>query len=177
MMQAVDTGRMLLRPFDENDLDAFYRLGTVAEAIRYVGNTPFGSREQALQAMRDGPLADYERYGFGRLACVWKDSGEVIGFSGLKYMAAVDAVELGYRFLPEYWGLGLATESGRACLSLARDVHALNRLVGLVHPDNAGSARVLSKLGFAVEGQVSLDFIPDTPVDLFARRLLPDEVF
>jgi RimJ/RimL family protein N-acetyltransferase len=92
-------------------------------------------------------------------------------------MAAVDAVELGYRFLPEYWGLGLATESGRACLSLARDVHALNRLVGLVHPDNAGSARVLSKLGFAVEGQVSLDFIPDTPVDLFARRLLPDEVF
>ncbi|AXT47524.1 MULTISPECIES: GNAT family N-acetyltransferase [Chromobacterium] len=176
-MQAVDTGRLILRPFKEDDLDAFYRLGTVAEAIRYVGNTPFGSPEQALQAMRDGPLADYERHGFGRVACVWKDSGEVIGFSGLKYMAAVDAVELGYRFLPEYWGLGLATESGRACLRLARDVYALDRLVGLVHPDNAGSARVLSKLGFAVEGRVSLDFIPDTPVDLFARRLLSDEVF
>ncbi|UGA36755.1 GNAT family N-acetyltransferase [Chromobacterium haemolyticum] len=39
-MQAVDTGRMILRPFKEDDLDAFYRLGTVAEAIRYVGNTP-----------------------------------------------------------------------------------------------------------------------------------------
>ena len=106
---------------------------------------------------------------------MWKDSGAVIGFSGLKYMAAVDAVELGYRFLPEYWGLGLATESGRACLRLARDVHGLDRLVGLVHPDNAGSARVLSKLGFAVESRVRLDFIPDTPVDVFARRLLAEE--
>jgi RimJ/RimL family protein N-acetyltransferase len=46
----------------------------------------------------------------------------VIGFSGVKYVPEIGGTELGYRFLPEYWGRGLATEAGEASIEFARNL-------------------------------------------------------
>ena len=54
--------------------------------------------------MDAAPFRDYATYGYGRFACVWKESGAVIGFSGVKYVPEIGDTELGYRFLPEFWG-------------------------------------------------------------------------
>ena len=115
----------------------------------------------------------YATWGYGRLACVWKATGAVVGFSGVKFVPEIDDNELGYRFLPEYWGMGLATEAGGASIAFARDVLGLKRLVGLVHPDNIASARVLRKLGFAVERQIAWSGLPEIEVDLYSKSL-PD---
>jgi RimJ/RimL family protein N-acetyltransferase len=102
-------------------------------------------------------------------------SESYVGFSGVKFVPEIDDNELGYRFFPEYWGMGLATEAGRASIAFARDVLRLNRLVGLVHPDNLASAQVLRKLGFEVERQIAFSGLPGVGVDLFARALTERE--
>jgi RimJ/RimL family protein N-acetyltransferase len=121
--------------------------------------------------MHAAPFRDYATYGYGRFACVWKETGAVIGFSGLKYVPEISDTELGYRFLPEFWGRGLATEAGRASIDFARSDLGLRRLVAMVHPDNVGSANVLTKLGFAVEKQVRYSGLEGVEVDLFALSL------
>ncbi|HYD80077.1 MAG TPA: GNAT family N-acetyltransferase [Paucimonas sp.] len=170
-MTTIDTGRLLLRHFTVDDVQAIYLMNSIPEVVRYVGNTPISTLDEAKAILLEGPLHDYATYGFGRFACVWKESGEVIGFSGLKFIPELDAVELGYRLLPPFWGRGLATEAGRASIDYARDALKLKRLIGLVHPENAGSANVMRKLGFAVEGKARLDFIEDADLDLYARGL------
>jgi ribosomal-protein-alanine N-acetyltransferase len=169
MNKAIDTGRLILRRFDERDLEAFYQLCSRPEIIRYAQSTPVASRDEALQFMMAAPLHDYATFGYGRFACVWKQTGEVIGFSGLKYLPEFEETELGYRFFREFWGMGLATEAGRASIDFARDDLGLTRLVALVHPDNRASENVLTKLGFAVEKQVRYAGLNDTNVNLFAR--------
>jgi RimJ/RimL family protein N-acetyltransferase len=167
----IDTGRLLLRWFVEDDVDALYQLCSRAEVIRYAQSEPIASREAARQFLQAVPLRDYATYGYGRFACVWKATGEVIGFSGIKYVPEIADNELGYRFLPEYWGMGLATEAGQASIDFARDDLRLARLVAMVHPENVASARVVTKLGFRVERQLRYSGLKDVDVDLFARAL------
>ena len=171
MEKVIDTGRMLLRRFTADDVDAFFELCSRPEIIRYAQATPLASRAAALEFMHSAPFQDYATYGYGRFACVWKPTGAVIGFSGIKHVPEINENELGYRFLPEYWGLGLATEAGRASIEFARSQLGLKRLVAMVHPENAASAQVLGKLGFSIEKQLRYSGLPDIDINLFSRDL------
>jgi RimJ/RimL family protein N-acetyltransferase len=171
MNKIIDTGRLTLRRFTLDDLPAFFQLGSRPEIIRYAQSTPWASLDEARAFMVAAPFQDYATYGYGRFACVWKESGAVIGFSGLKYVPEIGETELGYRFLPEFWGMVLATEAGRASIEFARSDLGLTRLVAMVHPDNEASARVLTKLGFAVEKQLRYSGLQGVDVNLFARSL------
>jgi RimJ/RimL family protein N-acetyltransferase len=171
MNKVIDTGRLILRRFTLDDVPALYQLCSRPEIIRYAQSTPLASIEEAREFMQAAPFRDYATYGYGRFACVWKESGAVIGFSGLKYVPEIADTELGYRFFPEFWGMGLATEAGRASIDFARSDLGLKRLVAMVHPDNVASASVLAKLGFAVEKQLRYSGLNDIDVNLFARAL------
>jgi RimJ/RimL family protein N-acetyltransferase len=171
MDKVIDTGRLILRRFTPEDLEAFYQLGSRPEIIRHAQSTPLASLEAAREFMDAAPFHDYATYGYGRFACVWKETGEVIGFSGVKYVPEIDETELGYRFFPEFWGIGLATEAGRASVDFARVDLGLRRLVAMVHPDNLASARVLEKLGFSIERQLHYSGLPGVDVNLFTRSI------
>jgi RimJ/RimL family protein N-acetyltransferase len=171
MDKVIDTGRLILRRFMLDDLPAFYQLCSRPEIIRFAQRTPLASLEEARAFMQAAPFHDYATYGYGRFACVSKESGEVVGFSGVKYVPEIGETELGYRFLPEFWGMGLATEAGRASIEFARADLGLGRLVAMVHPENVASANVLIKLGFAVEKQLQYSGLEGVDVNLFARDL------
>lgn len=171
MSQALETERLLLRRFTRDDVAAFYELGTNPEIVRYVGNQPFESLSAAAAALEAAPLRDYDVHGYGRLACVLKTTGKVIGFSGVKFIEELDESELGYRFLPEYWGQGFATEAGLISIGYARSVLRLRRLIGLVHPENVSSVGVLRKLGFAQQGQVPFALFGDLKAELYAKHI------
>ena len=167
----LETARLTLRWFTHDDIGPFNELGTNPRVIRYVGNQPFASLEAARETLERAPLRDYATYGYGRFACVWKHTGEVMGFCGPKFLADSGEVDLGYRFLPAFWGRGLATESSLAVIDYAREQLGLERLVGWVHPDNLPSARVLSKLGFSFERKAAFADIPGIDFDLYTKRL------
>ena len=147
----LETERLILREFDQDDVESFYLLGSDPAILRFTGDAGLTSLGHAREVLRSRPLADYRKYGFGRWACVYKDSGEVIGFAGLKFLEDLHEVDIGYRLLPAYWGAGLATEAGRAVLDYGFVHLHLEEIIGLVDPANAASVRVLEKLGLMVD--------------------------
>jgi len=144
----LQTKRLNLRQFTLDDLTIMYQLGTDPDIIKYV-DTPCKDVEEAKQRLEQGPLADYKKHGYGRFAVELKQSGKVIGFCGIKYLPEINLPELGYRYLKEYWGMGIGTEAAKACVEFAREDLRIEKLVALIDPENTASIRVAEKLGMS----------------------------
>ncbi len=138
------TGRLILREMTADDSEHAFKLNSDPEVLRHTGDGPFASVEAARAFLAAYP--DYRKNGFGRWAMVRKVDGTWLGWCGLKRLPAGD-VDLGYRLLREYWGQGLATEAGRACLDLGFGRFDLEAIIGRVARENVASIRVLEKLG------------------------------
>jgi RimJ/RimL family protein N-acetyltransferase len=147
MKMILETDRLLLREFVEEDAEVFFRLNSHPEVLRFVPDKPLLDVEQARQLLVDHPIADYRKHGFGRGACILKSTGAQIGFAGLKYLEELGEVDVAYRLLPAYWGQGFATEAALASVRFGFADLGLKRIIGLVMPENIASARVLEKTG------------------------------
>jgi RimJ/RimL family protein N-acetyltransferase len=142
-----ETERLLIREYIEEDAEAFFKLNSDPEVLRFVPDKPLLNVEQARQLLLDHPIADYRKHGFGRGALIIKSTGEQIGFAGLKYLEELGAVDIAYRLLPAHWGQGLATEAALASVRYGFANLGLKRIVGLAMPANIASVRVLEKTG------------------------------
>ena len=143
------------RAFTADDAEAAYELNSDPDVLRYTGDVPLTSIDHARQFIADYP--DFDTIGYGRWACVLHETQTVIGFCGLKYLTDLDVVDIGFRFLPRYWGLGLGTEACTACLSFGFDTIGLQRIVAFVMPENLASIRVLEKSGMLFDGNFDYD--------------------
>jgi [ribosomal protein S5]-alanine N-acetyltransferase len=150
MKTILETDRLLLREFVMDDVEDFFRMVSDPEVTRYTGD---GGKtlEEARKGLEERLLRDYRKYGHGRWAAVYKPTGKVIGFAGLKYLEDVNEVDLGYRFFKEHWGKGLATEASRAVLAYGFGALRLQRIIGIADIENKASIRVLEKVGFRFE--------------------------
>ncbi len=152
-----------MRRFTKDDAAAYLPLVSLSEVVRFTGEKALSSTDEVLQLLEARQLRDYELHGYGRMACIEKATGQLIGFSGLKYLDDIDQTDVGYRFLPAVWGKGYATESSAAIMGVQAKQFGLKRIIGLVEPANLGSVQVLRKLGlryerrFAVQGHGELD--------------------
>ena len=155
MKVILETDRLLLREYVEEDADAFFKLNSDPEVLRFVPDKRLLDVEQARQILIDHPIADYRKYGFGRGACILKSTGEQIGFAGLKYLEELDEVDVAFRLMRTHWGLGLATEAALAAVRFGFADLDLKRIIGLVIPENIASVRVLEKTGLRYIGSVS----------------------
>ena len=142
-----ETDRLLLREYVEEVAEAFFKLNTDPEVLRFVPDKALHSVEQARQILIDHPIADYRKHGFGRGACILKSTGEQVGFAGLKNLEELGEVDVAYRLLPAHWGKGLATEIALASVRYGFDDLKLKQIIGLVMSQNIASARVLEKAG------------------------------
>ena len=157
MKMIIETDRLLLREYVEEDAEAFFKLNSDPEVLRFVPDKALLNVEQARQILIDHPIADYRKHGFGRGACILKSTGEQIGFGGLKYLEELGEVDVAYRFMPTQWGQGLATEAALAAVrfgfdklrlkSAAGRIRRVRTIIGLVMPENLASVRVLEKTG------------------------------
>ena len=142
----LETPRLLLREFREEDAPHFFQLNEESEVIRYTGDQPFISVEEARQFLLD--YDQYEKYGYGRWAVLLKKPAPIwAGWCGLKYIPELDETDIGFRFFRRYWGQGYATEAARACLDYGFRQVALKRIVGRAMKENVASVRVLEKIG------------------------------
>jgi len=151
MPPTVETTNLILRPLTLDDAEAYWPLVRLPEVLRYVGEDPKPALAAVRETLLTRPMRDYAVHGYGRMACIEKSSGRLVGFSGLKYLEDWQETDVGYRFLPECWGKGYATESAAALMAQGRDAFGIRRFMGLVMPGNGASARVLEKLGLVYE--------------------------
>ena len=147
MKVILETDRLLLREYVEEDAEAFFKLNSDPEVLRFVPDKALLNVEQARQILIDHPIADYRKHGFGRSACILKSTGENIGFAGLKFLEELGEVDVAYRLMPSHWGLGLATEAALASVLYGFANLGLKQIIGLVMLQNIASVRVLEKAG------------------------------
>ena len=112
--------------------------------MRYTGDKPFKTIEEAEEFIQTYP--NYRRDGYGRWTVIEKATDKVIGWCGLKNHPG-EYVDLGYRFLQEFWNQGYATEAALACIAYGFDVLKLDKIVGRTAALNDASIRVLEKIG------------------------------
>jgi ribosomal-protein-alanine N-acetyltransferase len=158
----LETERLIMRKFEETDAERMFLMDSHPEVMKYIGMPPLThirETENIITMIRQ----QYEDYGVGRLAVIEKQSGLLIGWSGLKVLTQEvngykNVYDLGYRFMPEYWGKGYASESARASLDFGFNGLKIDVIYAHAHSENHASHYVLKKLGFIKTG----DFIePD----------------
>ena len=167
-MTVLETERLLLRHFDTGDAPFILALLNEPSFLRYIGDKKVRTLDDARQYILNGPVATYERHGFGLYQVELKDSHTPIGMCGLLKREELPQPDIGFAFLPDFWNKGFAFEAAAAVLNDARKRMKLDRVLAIVNPDNEPSIRLLEKLGFRFErtkGDVKLYALPHEPVE------------
>jgi RimJ/RimL family protein N-acetyltransferase len=165
------TERLTIRQIEEDDDSFILELLNDPSFIRNIGDRNVRTLDDARDYIRKGPLASYERHGFGLWLVELTGEGTPIGMCGLLKRDVLDSPDIGFAYLPAFHGKGYGYEAARAVLDHARNALGLPRVVAIVNADNEPSARLLEKLGMRFEGMVQL-FDNEPPLKLFARGWL-----
>ncbi len=155
-MTVLETERLLLRQLSTEDAGFILELLNEPSFIRNIGDRGVRTIEDANSYILNGPVASYAKNGFGLYLVKLKETNESIGMCGLIKRDTLEDVDIGYAFLPRFWSKGYAVELAQAVKEYAKNTIGLNRIVAIVDPENAGSIRVLEKIGLQFEKMVRL---------------------
>jgi [ribosomal protein S5]-alanine N-acetyltransferase len=146
----LETERLIMRKFTPGDLPRLIEMRTDPEVNKHLGGARLQNPEAIAKRLRDY-LATYEKYGFGACAVIWKESGEMIGWSGLQPLEETGEIEVGYGMIKEFWGKGVGYECARAWLEYGFEKAGLEKIVAVSIPENTGSQRIMEKCGMRYE--------------------------
>lgn len=152
----LETDRLRLRQISVDDADFILQLLNEPSFIQNIGDRGVRTQDDARSYILKGPVASYEKHGFGLWLVEAKESGASIGICGLIKRDVLADVDVGYALLPQFWSQGYALESASAVLSYAREKLGLKRVLAVVNSDNHSSIRLLEKIGFQYEKMVKL---------------------
>lgn len=153
-MEIIETQRLILRPIEDFDAEGIFELDSNKEVHKYLGNNPIKTMDQAKQVVAF-IKTQYKERGIGRHVAIEKETGKFIGWSGLKLNkddkeelnGKQNFYDIGYRFIPEFWGKGYATESSIAMLKYGFENLNVNKIVGAAEVGNTASNKILKKIG------------------------------
>jgi len=149
----LETERLVLRSFEEGDLDALYKIYSDAEVSRWLYHEP-----RSLEETRDllGRKIALDRFTavdqWISAAVIERESRQFVGDVVLHWVSDEHKTgEIGFSFDPAFQGRGYATEAARALIDFGFDGMGFHRVVGRLEVRNTASARVLEKLGMRRE--------------------------
>jgi len=159
----LDTARLRLRQWREEDLQPFARLNADAEVMEFFpARLSRESSDGVARRLRD-KIAER---GWGLWAVEERASGEFIGFVGLQPPAAQlpfsPCIEVGWRLGRAFWGRGYATEGARAALRAGFETLGLDEIVSFTALGNRRSRAVMERLGMLEDAQGAFDH-PSVP--------------
>ena len=146
----IETERLFLKEITLDDKHDMFRLHSNVEVQKYTGEAPIESMQEMERAIQKR-IPDYKKYGYGRWATFLKKDMQFVGWAGLAYLPEFDEIDVGYRFLPNYWGMGIATEASRAILNHGFEKLGLKRVIAIAMKENTASIRVMEKVGMEFE--------------------------
>jgi len=167
----IETERLLLRPYREEDLDDLFAMNSDVRILRYLGNKPATREESWNRLLRN--IGHWSLKDFGAFAIFEKETGRFVGNTGLAHHER----GLGEQFDPfpeagwvlAHWshGKGYASEAALAAHRWFDARGGAERTVCTIAPENSASLRVAEKLGYQAFGQSEYN---DEAVILFARK-------
>ena len=155
-LTVVETQRLVLRKLAPDDAEFILGLLNQPSFLRYIGDKEVRNEADAVRYIQDGPVASYEKFGFGLYLVQLKEGGVPIGMCGLLKRDSLPDVDVGFAFLPNYWLQGYAFESASAVMTYGREVLGIRRIVAITSLNNVASIRLLEKLGLKFERLIKL---------------------
>ena len=160
----LETERLILRDLLETDVDGIFELDSDPIVHKYLGNNPIKTKEKAAKIIQF-VQQQYKNLGIGRFAAIEKSSGDFIGWSGLKLNTGekealngkTEFYDIGYRFIPRYWGKGYATESSLAIMDFGFNQLKIKTICGAAETANLASNKVLQKIGLKFINEFTYD--------------------
>ena len=169
-VQILETDRLTLRRLTVDDAAFILRLVDSASWLRFIGDKGVKTLEDARNYIVKGPVESDSALGFGLYIDGAERAGDLIGMCGLIKREALEDVDLGFAYFPEFWRQGFGYEAATGVIAHARATLGLERLLAITSPDNVGSIGLLEKLGFGYLRMVRL--AEESPeVRLFSRSL------
>lgn len=151
-----ETERLIVRQFELSDAVFITQLLNDDLFIRYIGDKKVRTHGNAINYLKTGPMASYEKHGFGlNLVCL-KEAFTPIGMCGLLKRDELESPDLGYAFLPEYSGKGYAKEAAENTLKTVMKTGSLDKVLAVTLPDNFRSNKLLETIGFRFKETIEL---------------------
>jgi RimJ/RimL family protein N-acetyltransferase len=150
-MKTLITTRLIIRRMRVADAGFMLRLLNEPSWLRFIGDRGVRTIDDAKNYIVQGPAAMYTSLGFGLCIVESKDSVCPMGICGLMRRDYLDAADIGFAFLPAYWGQGYAYEAAAAVLDFAKADLGLTRILATTRLDNVASQKLLEKLGLRFE--------------------------
>jgi RimJ/RimL family protein N-acetyltransferase len=173
----IETDRLVLRHWQNtnSDRDVFFRLNSDPDIMRFF---PACRTRMESDALFDKVADLVKTRGYSWAAACVKGSDEPVGFTGIApvdYFLApfLPADEIGWRFVPQVWGQGYATEAAAALLDHARTELAIQRIVAFAVRTNEKSIAVMKRLGMHERPDLAFDhpLVPDSLPELKPHSL------
>ena len=155
-MTVLQTARLVLRRLSADDAEFILELLNQPSFLQYIGDKGVRNNDDAINYIQTGPVASYERFGFGLYLVELKDTAVPIGICGLLKRDTLPDVDVGFAFLPDYWSRGYAFEAAAAVMNYGKEVLGLRRIVAITSLDNEASIRLLEKIGLKFERLIKL---------------------
>ena len=146
----METERLVLRQFANDDIDELVELDSDPEVMRFINGGRPTPRDEIVNDVLPAFLGYYERHaGYGFWAAVERSTGRFIGWFHFRPAegAPPDEVELGYRLRRSAWHKGYATEGSRALIDKGFTEFGVQRVVASTMVVNVASRRVMEKAG------------------------------
>ena len=170
-MTTIRTERLTLRPFSEDDIPTYAQIRRKPGVTRFMPShtdDPVESDKRAAATVRAFAKL-WEAPGYGPWAVEY--AGDLIGHTGLRFVADMDATEVLYLLDPAHHGHGFATEAGAAALKYGFETLGLNEIVAWAMEENSASLAVMQRLGMErVPGLVTVFGVQAVETRLIAAR-------
>jgi RimJ/RimL family protein N-acetyltransferase len=150
-----ETPRLRVRRLVADDAPFIVELLNQPSFLQNIGDRGVRSLDDARAYIANGPGASYSKHGFGLFHVSLRETGEAIGMCGLLRRDWLEDVDVGFAYLPAYWGKGYAYEACVGVIEWGRRTLGIARVCGITKPDNVGSIAVLEKLGMRFVGMVT----------------------
>jgi [ribosomal protein S5]-alanine N-acetyltransferase len=170
-----ETERSRLREFVVEDAAEYLNYHNMEESLAFYDWKP----DTLADAQKDIEMiiSDYDYESHIQWGITNKENNTLIGDCGLLIDAFGLKAEINYMLSRDYWGLGLMTEALNSVISYCFNETNIIRIQALSHPDNHSSSKLLTQLGFSLEGRLNkygYSLVTNKPVDLNMWSLLKD---
>lgn len=148
----LETDRLLLRPLELSDAAAMFAMDNNPKVHKYLWQKPTLAIEETIKTI-EYVQSQYERNNIGRFATILKETGEFIGWTGIKFIhdhvenGNTNFYDYGYRLAEKFWGKGYATEATVAWLDYGFNQMNIKIMNAYTHSDNGASNHILEKAG------------------------------
>ena len=117
--------------------------------LRFVAINNPGDPKDEAKIWVDRQLKRYEDNGFGYLKLIDRNTGDLVGHTGLihRVLDGEDTYEIAYSMLPAFWGRGYASEASQRMQDYVREHKVWDRAMSIIHFDNIASQKVAEKNG------------------------------